>query len=187
MPPYDAPAVRAVPVPQTGAYTLKQGTARHGKVLALLQQADNAPDRCPNLHRREQQRDIRVYPLNDRQVLIATACLEGAYQSTGFNAVLDKNLSRVQQILPRDYGGFGGFDSKTATLSGSFKGRGLGDCLHSQSAVWNGLNFSPPAKAAPASAKASPAAHGSCRSRVCGAATHAVSQCLHPAYTAEAV
>lgn len=156
MPPYDAPAVRAVPVPQTGTYTLKKSTARYRQVLALLQQTDNAPDRCPNLHQSKQPHDIRVYPLNDRQALIAAACLEGAYQSTGFNAVPDKNLSRVQQILPRDYGGFGGFDPKTATLSGSFKGRGLGDCLHSQSAVWNGLNFSPARKSSTGQCKGFP-------------------------------
>ena len=39
------------------------------------------------------------------------------------------------------YGGHGGFDEKTATLSGSFKGRGIGDCWSGNAAVWDGKTF----------------------------------------------
>lgn len=39
------------------------------------------------------------------------------------------------------YGGHGGFDKKTATLSGSFKGRGIGDCWSGNAAVWDGKTF----------------------------------------------
>jgi len=38
-------------------------------------------------------------------------------------------------------GGRGGFDEKTATLSGSFKGRGIGDCWSGNAAVWDGKTF----------------------------------------------
>ena len=147
LPPQAAPKIRATAVPQKGEYTLKKGTAKHKAVMALLQKSNNGRedgdpfDRCPGLHEAEWQGDITVYPLNAKQVLVDTSCISGAYQGTSFNAVMDKKLTRVEQVLPRQYGGFGGFDPKTATLSGSFKGRGLGDCWSGQSAVWNGHTF----------------------------------------------
>ena len=146
------PIIRAAAVPQKGEYELKKSTEKHKAVMALLQKSnnggedDNLFDRCPDLHDPERQRNITVYPLNAKQVLIATSCVSGAYQGTDFNAVMDKKLSRVKQVLPRQYGGHAGFDEKTATLSGGFKGRGLGDCWGGQSAVWNGKTFVPSRK-----------------------------------------
>ena len=147
LPPQPVPLIRAVAVPQKGEYELKKGTAKHKAVMALLQKSNNGredgdlTDRCPDLHEAERQGDITVYPLNAKQVLVDTSCISGAYQGTSFNAVMDAKLTRVEQVLPRQYGGFGGFDPKTATLSGGFKGRGLGDCWGGQSAVWNGKTF----------------------------------------------
>lgn len=144
LPPQPVPLIRAVAVPQKGEYELKKGTAKHKAVMALLQKSNNGreegdlTDRCPDLHEAERQGGITVYPLNAKQVLVDTSCISGAYQGTGFNAVMDTKLTRVEQVLPRQYGGF---DPKTATLSGSFKGRGLGDCWSGQSAVWNGHTF----------------------------------------------
>ena len=144
LPPQPVPLIRAVAVPQKGEYELKKGTAKHKAVMALLQKSNNGRedgdlfDRCPGLHEAEWQSDITVYPLNAKQVLVDTSCISGAYQGTSFNAVMDAKLTRVEQVLPRQYGGF---DPETATLSGSFKGRGLGDCWGGQSAVWNGKTF----------------------------------------------
>ena len=145
--PQPVPTIRAAAVPQKGEYTLKKGTAKHKAVMALLQKSNNSgkdkdlSDRCPNLYEAERQGDITVYPLSARQVLIDTSCISGAYQGTSFNPVMNAKLSRVEQVLPQEYGGHAGFDPKTATLSGGFKGRGLGDCWGRQSAVWNGKTF----------------------------------------------
>ena len=87
-------------------------------------------------------RSLYVHPLNDRQVLISAICIGGAYQTSGYYAIADKELTKIEQVLPpMVYGGHGGFDEKTATLSGSFKGRGIGDCWTSNAAVWDGKSF----------------------------------------------
>ena len=98
--PQPVPTIRAAAVPQKGEYTLKKGTAKHKAVMALLQKSnqgrknDDRFERCGDLHEPDRQRDITVYPLNSRQVLIDTSCISGAYQGTSFNAVMNAKLSR---------------------------------------------------------------------------------------------
>lgn len=148
--PQTAPKIRAVAVPQKGSYELKAGTDKHRAVWARLVASNNVNDEhddyCASLHPADnpdvnKPQDITVYPLNNRQVLVETLCNFGAYQSTDLYAVMDKSLSKVEQVSANDYGGFGGFDATTATLIGSFKSRGLGDCWHVREAVWNGKTF----------------------------------------------
>ncbi len=148
--PQPKPVIRAVAVPQKASYTLMQDTPRHSAVMKLLRDSNNHASTdddnyCPALHDKEQMdwnRSLYVYPLNDRQVLISAICIGGAYQTGGYYAIADKELTKIEQVLPpMTYGGHGGFDEKTATLSGSFKGRGIGDCWTSNTAVWDGKNF----------------------------------------------
>ena len=62
--------------------------------------------------------------------------------TSGYYAIANKELTKIEQVLPpMTYGGHGGFDEKTATLSGSFKGRGIGDCWSGNTAVWDGKTF----------------------------------------------
>ena len=87
-------------------------------------------------------RSLSIYPLNKQQVLVEATCIGGAYQTSGYYAIANKELTKIEQVLPpMTYGGHGGFDEKTATLSGSFKGRGIGDCWSGNTAVWDGKTF----------------------------------------------
>lgn len=138
------PQIQAAKVPQTGQFTLKSGAKNHRQVLNLLRVANQKQgehDECFHLQNDEMLRDIQVYPLNAKRVLLETSCIEGAYQTTMFYAIADKSLAQIVQVLPNEYGGMGDFDPKSGELSGSFKGRGLGDCWHTQTAVWNGKTF----------------------------------------------
>lgn len=142
--PQAKPQIQAAKVPQTGQFILKSGAKNHRQVLNLLRAANKKQGEqevCFHLQDNEMVRDIRVYPLNAKQVLLETSCIEGAYQTVMFYAIADKSLTQIEQVLPNEYGGLGDFDPKTSELSGSFKGRGLGDCWHTQTAVWNGKTF----------------------------------------------
>ena len=148
--PQAMPTIRAVAVPQKGSYELKAGTDKHRTVWARLvasnQVKEDSDDYCDSLHPADnpdvnKPQDITVYPLNNQQMLVETLCGFGAYQGTNLYAVMDKSLSKVEQVFANDYGGFGGFDATTVRLIGSFKSRGFGDCWHVREAVWNGKTF----------------------------------------------
>ena len=168
--PQSMPNIRAVAVPQKGSYELKAGTDKHRAVWARLVASNNVNDEhddyCASLHPADnpdvnKPQDITVYPLNNQQVLVETLCSFGAYQGSNLYAVMDKSLNKVGQVFANDYGGFGGFDATTARLIGSFKSRGLGDCWHVRTAVWNGKTF----------VKSSKDTTGSCRGFMGGAWT----------------
>lgn len=147
--PQPKPVIRAVAVPKTAGDILEQDTPRHSAVMKLLRNSNRVSEGddnyCYALHNKEQMnwnRSLYVHPLNERQVLISAICIGGAYQTSGYYAIADKELTKIEQVLPpMVYGGHGGFDEKTATLSGSFKGRGIGDCWTSSAAVWDGKSF----------------------------------------------
>lgn len=147
--PQPKPVIRAVAVPKNAGDTLKQNTPRHSAVMKLLRNSNRVSEGddnyCYALHNKEQMdwnRSLNIYPLNKQQVLVEAVCIGGAYQTSGYYAIADKKLTKIEQVLPpMTYGGHGGFDEKTATLSGSFKGRGIGDCWSGNAAVWNGKTF----------------------------------------------
>ena len=147
--PQPKPVIRAVAVPQKASYMLEQDTPRHRAVMKLLSESNRVSESddnyCYALHDKEHMnwnRSLSIYPLNKQQVLIEAICIGGAYQTSGYYAIANKELTRIEQVLPpMTYGGHGGFDEKTATLSGSFKGRGIGDCWTSNTAVWDGKSF----------------------------------------------
>ena len=147
--PQPEPVIHAVAVPQKASYMLEQDTPRHSAVMKLLSESNRVSENddkyCPALHNKEQMhcnRSLSIYPLNKQQVLVEAICIGGAYQTSGYYAIADKELTKIEQVLPpMVYGGHGGFDEKTATLSGSFKGRGIGDCWTSNTAVWDGKSF----------------------------------------------
>lgn len=147
--PQPKPIIHAVAVPQKASYTLMQDTPRHSTVMKLLRDSNRVSESddkyCPALHNKEQMhwnRSLYVHPLNERQVLVSAICIGGAYQTGGYYAIANKELTKIEQVLPpMTYGGHGGFDEKTATLSGSFKGRGIGDCWSGNTAVWDGKTF----------------------------------------------
>ena len=116
---------------------LKRGEKQYDNVLALLRKAYNG---CKDED--EVSQDITLYPLTQNKVLAEVLCVRGAYQRTNYYAVLDDKLSKVEQILAGLYNE-AGYDEKQgyAFVRGTYKGRGLGDCLGGQDAVWNGEIF----------------------------------------------
>ena len=147
--PQPKPVIRAVAVPKTAGDILEQDTPHHSAVMKLLRNSNRVSEGddnyCYALHNKEQMdwnRSLSIYPLNKQQVLVEAVCIGGAYQTSGYYAIADKKLTKIEQVLPpMTYGGHGGFDEKTATLSGSFKGRGIGDCWSGNTAVWDGKTF----------------------------------------------
>ncbi|MBF1277665.1 MAG: DUF1176 domain-containing protein [Neisseria sp.] len=147
--PQPKPVIRAVAVPQKASYMLEQDTPRHSAVMKLLSESnrvsENDDNYCPALHDKEHMDwnlSLSIYPLNKQQVLVEAICIGGAYQTGGYYAIANKELTKIEQVLPpMTYGGHGGFDEKTATLSGSFKGQGIGDCWSGNAAVWDGKTF----------------------------------------------
>jgi raw score 12.19 len=116
---------------------LKRGEKQYDNVLALLRKAYNG---CKDED--EVSQDITLYPLTQNKVLAEVLCVRGAYQRTNYYAVLDDKLSKVEQILAGLYNE-AGYDEKQgyAFVRGTYKGRGLGDCLGGQDAAWNGKIF----------------------------------------------
>ncbi|ULJ69193.1 DUF1176 domain-containing protein [Wielerella bovis] len=144
--PQAKPQIRAAKVPQTGHFTLKSGAKNHRQVLDLLRAANKKQgeqEECFHLQSDEHgfKLDINVYPLSQDKKLVGVLCAMGAYQASMFYAITNKSLSRVDEILPNEYGGLSDYDPETGELHGSFKGRGLGDCWYFQTAVWNGRTF----------------------------------------------
>lgn len=147
--PQPKPVIHAVAVPQKASYMLEQDTPRHSAVMKLLSESNRVSESddnyCYALHNKEQMhwnRSLSIYPLNKQQVLVEAICIGGAYQTSGYYAIANKELTKIEQVLPTmTYGGHGGFDEKTATLSGSFKGRGISDCWSGNTAVWDGKTF----------------------------------------------
>ena len=131
------PKIDAVSVNNRKTIELKHGEKQFNHVLALLRKAH---DGCVDEDLESQ--DITLYPLTQNKVLAEALCASGAYQSTNYYAVLDDKLSKVEQVLADQYNE-AGYDEKQgyAFVRGTYKGRGLGDCLGGQDAVWNGEIF----------------------------------------------
>lgn len=151
--PQPKPRIRAGQIPQSGAYTISPSLAEYERIMDVLYTAslntlEDEDDICPTIAPETRQkeaeyaRNIHIYPLNERQVLLTTRCHNGVYQSTDLAAILNKDLNQVEVIIGDDYGGYADtFDPKTGELSGSFKGRGVGDCWISKTEVWDGKRF----------------------------------------------
>ena len=135
--PQTAPQIEVASVNNRKKIELKRGEKQYDNVLALLRKAYNG---CKDED--EVSQDITLYPLTQNKVLAEVLCVRGAYQRTNYYAVLDDKLSKVEQILAGLYNE-AGYDEKQgyAFVRGTYKGRGLGDCLGGQDAVWNGEIF----------------------------------------------
>ena len=145
--PQAAPKIEAVSVNNRQTTELKRGEKQFDAVLALLRKSNrtnkNSENYCYALHKDDVWNEqITLYPLTKGKVLAEAICLAGAYQSTYYYAVLNQNLSKVEQVLENRYN-YADYDKNTHVLKveGSFKGRGIGDCWAGQEAVWNGKTF----------------------------------------------
>jgi len=145
LPPKAAPKIQAARVPaETKGKEYAAGTPAYRKLWKLIRKPYQAGE-CAILQDSKRNRSITVYPLSDGKVLIETGCELFAYNSNGFFAIADSKFSRLYTVLEdSSLGGYGGFDADkngTATLSGSQKGRGFGDCWSTVEYVWDGKAF----------------------------------------------
>ena len=128
-------------------------------MLALLRKACNG---CKDED--EVSQDITLYPLTQNKVLAEVLCVRGAYQRTNYYAVLDDKLSKVEQILAGLYNE-AGYDEKQgyAFVRGTYKGRGLGDCLGDKMPYGMAKSLSAPQNGRLDLVKVLAVVHGSCR------------------------
>ena len=142
--PQAAPKIQVAYIKNPSKTELKRGEKQFNAVLALLRKSANssASDDCASLHDDSEQKIITLYSLTHGKVLAEAACLsDGAYY-TGYYAVMDNKLSKVEQVLENQYT-FARYDEKLNTLivEGSFKSDGIGYSWYGHEAAWNGKTF----------------------------------------------
>ena len=123
---------------------LKRGEKQFNAVLALLRKSANssASDDCADLHDDSEQKTITLYSLTQGKVLAEAVCISGSAAYTGYYAVMDNKLSKVEQVLENQYT-FAYYDEKLNALivEGSYKSSGLAESWYGYEAAWNGKTF----------------------------------------------
>ena len=142
--PQAAPKIQVAYIKNPSKTELKRGEKQFDTVLALLRKSadSSASDYCASLHDDSEQKTITLYSLTHGKVLAEAVCLSGGASYTGYYAVMDNKLSKVEQVLENQYT-FARYDEKLNALivEGSFKSGGIGDCWYGQEAAWNGKIF----------------------------------------------
>ena len=93
---------------------------------------------CNSLHDYE----ITLYSLTDGKVLAEAECDNGGAPYNNYYAVMDNELSKVEQVLENQYNFASYYDKKLdAFIVGLLKTDGVGDCWYSQKVGWNGKTF----------------------------------------------
>ena len=142
--PQAAPKIQVAYIKNPSKTELKRGEKQFDAVLALLRKSadSSASDYCASLHDDSEQKTITLYSLTHGKVLAEAVCLSGGASYTGYYAVMDNKLSKVEQVLENQYT-FARYDEKLNALivEGSFKSGGIGDCWYGQEAAWNGKTF----------------------------------------------
>ena len=101
-----------------------------------------ANDDCADLHDDSEQKTITLYSLTQGKVLAEAVCISGSAAYTGYYAVMDNKLSKVEQVLENQYT-FARYDEKLNALivEGSYKSSGLAESWYGYEAAWNGKTF----------------------------------------------
>ncbi len=85
---------------------------------------------------------ITLYSLTDGKVLAEAECDNGGAPYTNYYAVMNNDLSKVEQVLENQYNFASYYDEKLdAFIIGLLKTDGVGDCWYGQEAAWNGKTF----------------------------------------------
>ncbi|RDE69747.1 DUF1176 domain-containing protein [Haemophilus sputorum] len=142
--PQSAPKIEVVSVNNRKTTELKRGEKQFNAVLALLRKSadSSASDYCASLHDDSEQKTITLYSLTHGKVLAEAVCLSGGASYTGYYAVMDNKLSKVEQVLENQYT-FARYDEKLNALivEGSYKSSGLAESWYGYEAAWNGKTF----------------------------------------------
>lgn len=95
------------------------------------------PDECDRLSDGGTD-EIEIQRLDAQHVLASTSCFVGAYNfSSGYWVVQDKPPYEARFVTSDAED----FDRDDATLSGRFRGRGVGDCFSGHDWAWDGARF----------------------------------------------
>ena len=142
--PQSAPKIEVVSVNNRKTTELKRGEKQFDAVLALLRKSadSSAIDYCASLHDDSEQKTITLYSLTQGKVLAEAVCISGSAAYTGYYAVMDNKLSKVEQVLEDQYT-FAYYDEKLNALivEGSYKSSGLAESWYGYEAAWNGKTF----------------------------------------------
>ena len=142
--PQAAPKIQVAYIKNPSKTELKRGEKQFNAVLALLRKSANssASDDCADLHDDSEQKTITLYSLTQGKVLAEAVCISGSAAYTGYYAVMDNKLSKVEQVLENQYT-FAYYDEKLNALivEGSYKSSGLAESWYGYEAAWNGKTF----------------------------------------------
>ena len=140
MAPQAIPKIQLAYIKNPGKTKLKRGEKQFDAVLALLRKSNEtiSSNYCNSLHDYE----ITLYSLTDGKVLAEVECDNGGAPYNNYYAVMDNELSKVEQVLENQYNFASYYDKKLdAFIVGLLKTDGVGDCWYSQKVGWNGKTF----------------------------------------------
>ena len=138
--PQAAPKIQVAYIKNPSQTELKRGEKQFDAVLALLRKSNEtiSSNYCNSLHDYE----ITLYSLTDGKVLAEVECDNGGAPYNNYYAVMDNELSKVEQVLENQYDFASYYDKKfDAFIVGVLKTDGVGDCWYSQEVGWNGKTF----------------------------------------------
>ena len=141
--PQAAPKIQVAYIKNPSKTELKRGEKQFDAVLALLRKsANSSASDCASLHDDSEQKTITLYSLTQGKVLAEAVCISGSAAYTGYYAVMDNKLSKVEQVLEDQYT-FAYYDEKLNALivEGSYKSSGLAESWYGYEAAWNGKTF----------------------------------------------
>ena len=141
--PQAAPKIQVAYIKKPSKTELKRGEKQFNAVLALLRKsANSSASDCASLHDDSEQKTITLYSLTQGKVLAEAVCISGSAAYTGYYAVMDNKLSKVEQVLEDQYT-FAYYDEKLNALivEGSYKSSGLAESWYGYEAAWNGKTF----------------------------------------------
>ena len=154
--PQAAPKIQVAYIKNPSKTELKRGEKQFDAVLALLRKSadSSAIDYCADLQDDSEQKTITLYSLTHGKVLAEAVCISGSAAYTGYYAVMDNKLSKVEQVLENQYT-FAYYDEKLNALivEGSYKSSGLAESWYGYEAAWNGKTFITTAEHTSGSAK----------------------------------
>ena len=141
--PQAAPKIQVAYIKKPSKTELKRGEKQFNAVLALLRKsANSSASDYASLHDDSEQKTITLYSLTHGKVLAEAVCISGSAAYTGYYAVMDNKLSKVEQVLEDQYT-FAYYDEKLNALivEGSYKSSGLAESWYGYEAAWNGKTF----------------------------------------------
>ena len=138
--PQAAPKIQVAYIKNPRKTKLKRGEKQFDAVLALLRKSNEtiSSNYCNSLY----DYAITLYSLTDGKVLAEAECDNGGAPYTNYYAVMNNDLSKVEQVLENQYNFASYYDEKLdAFIIGLLKTDGVGDCWYGQEAAWNGKTF----------------------------------------------